>query len=148
MTAEQNKDLVRHWFARIDTGNPAVVDEFLATDYADYNPPPYPTTNEGREAARDRFHLALQVFSDFEHHIEDMIAEGDKVVTRITTVGTHTGELLGIPPTGKRVTMRGIAIHRIKDGKLVEHWAQFDALGLLQQLGAIPAPEPVPAEVH
>lgn len=80
--------------------------------------------------------------------MEDLLAEGDRVVPRISASGLHTGELLGIPPTGKRVTMNGIAIHRVQDGKLVEHWAQIDALGLLQQLGAIPAPGQAPADVH
>lgn len=61
-------------------------------------------------------------------------------MSRITGTGVHTGEFLGIPPTGRRVSMSGIAIHRVQDGRIVEHWAQIDALGLLQQLGAVPAP--------
>jgi predicted ester cyclase len=69
---------------------------------------------------------------------EDMIAEGDKVVVRSTFRGTHKGDLMGIPPTGKQVTMPLILIYRIADDKIVEHWMQADALGLLQQLGVIP----------
>jgi predicted ester cyclase len=94
----------------------------------------------GLEGARQAFSLALAAFSDFRHEIHDQLAEGDKVVTRVTGLGTHTGELLGIPATGKEVQMTGVAIHRIAEGKLAEHWALIDALGLLQQLGAIPAP--------
>ena len=76
---------------------------------------------------------------DFHHVVEDQIAEGDKVVSRITASGTHTGELPGVQPTGSRVTMTGIAIRRVAAGKLVEHWSQVDLLGLLQGLGIAPA---------
>ena len=72
------------------------------------------------------------------HTIEDQIAEGDKVVTRLRGRGTFTGECLGIPPNGKVVTIQGIAIHRIADGKLVEHWGVADKLSFLQQMDAIP----------
>jgi hypothetical protein len=79
-----------------------------------------------------------------------MLAEGDRVVTRWTARGTHRGELMGIPPTGKPVTMTGITINRLEGGKVVEDWTVFDQLGLLQQLGAIPAPgapQPAPDDV-
>ena len=69
-----------------------------------------------------------------------MAAEGDRVVTRLTAHGTQTGEFFGIPPTGRRFTMSGIAIHRIRDGKIVEHWHEIDMLARPQQLGVVPAP--------
>ena len=75
-----------------------------------------------------------------------MIAEGDKVVTRISAYGTQTGELFGIPPTGKQGSMSGIAIHRVVNGKIVEHWSEVDNLGVMQQLGVVPTPEPPPPE--
>lgn len=140
MSAEENKALVRRYLEQVDIGDVAVVDEFIGLNYADHNPPPFPGLAPGIKGARQAFVLALAAFSDFHHTIEDQIAEGDKVVTRISAYGTHTGELLGIPPTGKHVTMTGITIHRIANGKLVEHWAQIDALGLLQQLGAVSLP--------
>ena len=140
MSAEENKALVRRFLEQVDVGDIAVVDEFIAPNYNDHNPPPFPGLPPGREGARQAFVLALAAFSDFHHTIEDQIAEGDKVVTRISAYGTHTGELLGIPPTGKRVTMTGITIHRIANGRLVEHWAQIDTLGLLEQLGAVSMP--------
>jgi steroid delta-isomerase-like uncharacterized protein len=71
--------------------------------------------------------------------IEDQVAEGDKVVTRWTATGTHKGELMGIPPSGKKVRVTGIAIDRLEDGKIVESWSSFDQLGMLQQIGAIPS---------
>jgi predicted ester cyclase len=80
-------------------------------------------------------------FPDLHGTIEDQIAEGDKVVSRMTYRGTHQGELMGIPPTGKQVTMSFIGIHRITAGKVAEGWVNFDALGMMQQLGVIPSPE-------
>ena len=80
-------------------------------------------------------------FPDFQVTIEDLFAaEGEKVVLRFTFRGTHQGEFLGVAPTGKRVTMAGIDIFRIADGKIVELWGQEDVLGMMQQLGAIPEP--------
>jgi predicted ester cyclase len=77
-------------------------------------------------------------FPDIAHTIEDQVAEGDKVVTRLRAHATHKGELMGIPPTGEEVTIEGISIWRIANGKIKECWVNYDALGLLQQLGAIP----------
>ena len=138
-SAEDNKALVRQWFEEIDKGEQANFDRFLAPDYVDHNPPPMPVTTAAREAVKEYsagFRAALR---DFHHVVEDQVAEGDKVVSRITAYGTHCGELLGIAATGKPVSMTGIAIHRVADGKLVEHWSQTDLLGLLQRLGVVPA---------
>lgn len=77
----------------------------------------------------------------FRYTVEDMIAEGDKVAARATASGTHQGDFLGIPPTGKHATWSEIHIGRVVDGKFVEHWANSDQLGLLQQLGVVPTPE-------
>lgn len=99
---------------------------------------PFPGLPPGIAGSRKAFELALTSFSDFRHEIEDQIAEGDKVVTRIKASGTHTGDFLGIAPTGKQVTMTGTAVHRIANGKIVEHWSDIDALGLFQQLGSFP----------
>ncbi len=79
-------------------------------------------------------------FPDVHMDVEDMIAEGDKVVARVSVSGTHQGEFMGIDPTGNRVTITGIDILRIVDGKVVEHWGNFDDLGMLQQLGVMEQP--------
>ena len=79
-------------------------------------------------------------FPDLQQTIEDQIAEGEKVATRLTGRGTHQGELMGIPPTGNRVEAPGIVINRISGGKIAESWANYDAMGMMQQLGVIPAP--------
>jgi steroid delta-isomerase-like uncharacterized protein len=84
----------------------------------------------------------VTAFPDAHWTVEDLIAEGDKVVTRYTFRGTHQGELMGIPATGRVVTYTGIYISRLAGGKFVEDWVSFDALGLMQQLGAIPQMAP------
>ena len=73
-------------------------------------------------------------------HIDDLIAEGDKVVARTTMRGTHLGSFFGVPPSGKTVEMTGVHIVRIADGRIIEHWGNNDDLGLMRQLGAVPAP--------
>jgi predicted ester cyclase len=138
--SEANKALVRRWFAETDRGNGAIIDELCAPGYVDHSPP-LPGMGHGSEAVR-RANAALgAAFPDTIHIIEDQIAEGDKVVTRLRGRATFTGEILGIPPNGKVVEITGISIHRIVDGKLVEHWANADLLSFMQQLGALPAPE-------
>ena len=93
----------------------------------------------GPEAFRQMLRTLRTAFPDFKTTIEDVIVEGDKVAERVTSRGTHKGEFQGVAPTGKSVTMAGISMFRIADGKVVENWAMPDQLGLLQQLGAVPA---------
>ena len=135
--SEENKALVRRWFAEIDKGNWQIVDELITVDYIDHNPP-LPDMAPGREGVKQANTLLRAAFPDVRHTIEDQIAEGDKVVTRLTGRATFQGAILGIPPTGKVITMEGISIHRIAGGQFVEHWAMADQLSLYQQLGAIP----------
>jgi len=138
--SEQNKQLVRRFFEQIDSGEPAILEEFVAQRYNDHNPPPFPDLPPGIAGADKAFNLALIAFSDFKHEVLDQVAEGDKVVTRIRASGKHTGDFLGIAPTNRDVTMEGIAVHRIADGKIVEHWSTIDALGLFVQLGVVQPP--------
>ena len=140
MSTEENKKLVRDWIEAVDTGNPGVVDDYLSAQFTDYNPPPLPSAGPDIGSARAAFKDALGIFTDFRHEVLDQWAEGDTVVSRITGRGRHTGEFLGILPTGNEVQMEGIVVHQIKDGKIVEHRAQVDALGLMMQLGAFPPP--------
>jgi steroid delta-isomerase-like uncharacterized protein len=84
-----------------------------------------------------------QAFADQLHTVHDQIADGDRVIERWTMTATHAGEFMGIPATGRRVTLTGIDISRVEDGRIVEHWTECDMLGLLEQLGAIPAQEAV-----
>jgi predicted ester cyclase len=135
--SEENKALVRRWFAELDKGNDQIVDELVAIDYIDHNPP-LPDMAPGREGVKQANALLRAAFPDARHTIEDQIAEGDKVVTRITARATFQGAILGIPPNGMLITIEGISIHRIAGGQFVEHWAVGDNLSLYQQLGAIP----------
>ena len=141
MSTEANKALVRRWWEETDKGNLAIIDELCAPDYIDHSPP-LPGMGEGSAAVRKANETLAAAFPDTVHTIEAMIAEGDLVVTRLRGRATFTGECLGIPPNGKVVEITGITIHRVVDGKLVEHCANIDSLSFMQQLGAIPALEP------
>jgi steroid delta-isomerase-like uncharacterized protein len=136
MSTEENKELVRRYQEAYNTNNMDVLDEILAPDLISHSL--MPGLPPGRESLRQLQQLTLAAFPDFHTTIEDLIAEGDKVVARCTTRGTHKGEFLGTPPSGKPFTFTWISIFRIADGKIVEHWGEEDALGWLQQLGAIP----------
>ena len=140
MSTEQNKALVRQMVEEIfNRGNIGRADEFLAPDFVEREelPPGIPRDREGVKQLTAMLHGA---FPDFRATIDDMVAEGDKVVMRMTWRGTHKGEFMGIPPTGKSVSFGVIDIIRIAGGKFVEHWGQMDRMALMQQLGAIPAP--------
>ena len=137
MSAETNKALVRRFYEEIDKGNLDAMDEFVAEDYLDHNPPPFPGLPPGREGLKQSFKI-FQTATPGRHQIEDQIAEGDKVVTRLTSFGKHEGDLPGAPRTGNDLKMTSITIHRIADGKLVEKWAEKDVMGFLQQIGVIP----------
>ena len=134
-TAEANKAVVRRWFAETDRGNLSIIDELLPEDYLDHNPP-LPDLPSGREGVRRSVMLLRAAFPDAVHTIEDQIAEGDKVMTRLTTRATFVGECLGYRPTGKVVEISGIAVHRVARGRLVEHWAHMDMTSFMRQIGA------------
>ncbi len=137
MSTEENKAISRRWREELDQGNWAVLDEYLSRDFVLHMPGSPPQDQAGM---KDVLTMIYGAFPDFHTTFEDLVAEGDKVALRMTFSGTHQGAFQGIPPTGKQITVSAIVIDRIVDGKLVEHWSQFDALGMLQQLGAIPQP--------
>ena len=137
-TPDENKALVRRFYEEIDRGNIGILDELVAEDYLDHNPPPFPSTGSGRERLKQVFKLFWQATPGY-HQIEDQIAEGDKVVTRLTSFGKHVADLPGAPRTGNDMKMTSITIHRIAGGKLVEKWSEKDMISLLQQIGVMPA---------
>jgi ketosteroid isomerase-like protein len=139
MSAE-NKALVRRFYEEIDMGNLAAMDELVADEYLDHSPPSFLERGPGREGLKQSFKLFWGATPGY-HKIEDQVAEGDKVVTRLTAYGTHVGDLPGIPRTGNKLEMSAIVIHRIANGKLAEKWSSKDALGYMQQLGVMPGPE-------
>jgi steroid delta-isomerase-like uncharacterized protein len=139
MTTEDNKELVRRFYAEIDAGNIDAMDALVAEDYLDHNPPPFPGLPGGREGLKAAFRIFWEA-TPGRHEIEDQVAEGDKVVTRLTAYGRHERDLPGIPATGVEMRETGVAIHRIAGGKIAEHWSDRDDLPLMQQLGVISLP--------
>lgn len=135
-TLEENKEIV-YRLNEMWQGGLGIVDELVAEDYTNHNPI-VPDAPPGPEGFKQNVSALLTAFPDIDWTIEDVIAEGDKVVFRVTGHGTHEGELMGIGPTGREVTLSGIVIFRIRDGQVVERWAQFDTIGMLRQLGASP----------
>jgi predicted ester cyclase len=135
----ENKELVRRFYEEIDKGNLAAMDELVAEDYLDHNPPPFPDLKPGREGLKQAFKIFWEATPGY-HQIEEQIAEGDKVVTRLTSYGKHEKDLPGAPRTGNDLKMTSITIHRIADGKLVEKWAEKDVLGFLVQIGVMAPP--------
>ena len=137
MSTEENKALVRRFVQIWGKGSLDTLDELAAPNFSVY----YPLLREtvhGSEAFKQvlmGFHAGLP---DVEVVSEDVIAEGDQVVVRWTAQSRHTGALLGIPPTGKQVTLTGITIYRLADGKSVEEKGEEDALSFMQQLGVVP----------
>ncbi len=139
MSTDENKALVRRAYEElVNRGNLARIEELVREDYVDHTQAPgWPTDREG---LRQQVAYFRSAFPDIHVTLEELIAEGDTVAVRQTMRGTHRGEFFGIPPTGRPVTLAGIHLWRVADGQLVEHRANNDDLGLLQQLGAIPAP--------
>jgi predicted ester cyclase len=138
MSTEDNKAVVRRFYEEVlNQKKRAVLDEVFDPNVVDHFAPP--GTPGGLEGANQIFDMFLTAFPDLHFTVEDMIAEGDRVVARATMSGTQQGPFMGIPPTGKHVTITGIDINRFVGGKSVEHWVEMDRLGLMQQLGVIPA---------
>ncbi|MEU4211708.1 ester cyclase [Streptomyces sp. NPDC026206] len=140
MSAQENKKLVRRFYEEIDKGNVDALDELVAEDYHDHSPPPFPGFAPGREGLKQAFRMFWEA-TPGTHEIQDQVAEGDKVVTRLVARGVQEGDLPGIPATGKQIVMTAIVIHRVENGRLAEKWSDKDLLGFLQQLGVVPAPD-------
>ena len=137
MSSNENKRLVRRFYEEIDKGNLDAMDELVAENYQDHNPPPFPGLAEGREGLKQAFKIFWDA-TPGRHQIEDQIAEGDRVVTRLTCYGRHEGDLPGAPRTGNDLKMTSITIHRIANGRLAEKWAEKDVIGFLKQIGVMP----------
>ena len=137
--SEENKTLVRRVYDDMwNKSNPSVIDAVYAPNVMNHELPP--GMPQGIEGTKAYFGMFMSAFPDTQMTVEDQIAEGDKVVTRWTARGTHTGELMGIPPTGKQVTVTGINVDRVAGGKIVEEWGEFDMMSMMQQLGVVPTP--------
>ena len=137
--SEANKAIVRRYREIYNANQLDKLGEVLAADFAPHNL--LPGLPPGLDGIKMVHQGTLAAFPDLRVTTEDLIAEGDRVVERWSQTQTHSGApFMNIPPSGKKVRITGISIYRIKDGKIAEHWAEMDFMGVLQQLGAMPAP--------
>ncbi len=132
--AHHEKGVVRKFYEIIESGDVDAADKVVAEDYVNHNAIPGQT--QGLEGYKKAVAALGTAFADLQYTVEDQIAEGDKVASRITVRGTHKGEFLGVAGTGKTVTWSALVLQRVADGKVQESWLQWDQLGLLKQLGA------------
>ena len=140
MTTQDNKAIARRYFEEFfNQGNLAAAAEIIAPEYEKAGPSAVPGLPPGPEGSNIFVMVYRTAFPDITFTVDEQVAEGDTVVTRWTATGTHQGELAGIPATGNSVTVTGVSIDRVVDGKLVGGWNISDQLGLLRQLGVIPS---------
>jgi steroid delta-isomerase-like uncharacterized protein len=143
MSTTANKEIVRRFYEEVfNQRNVDAIDELVHPEFLNHDPTP--VASRDPESMKQFIHTITQAFPDHHHAIEDLIAEGDKVVIRCTLTGTHQGLFPGFldtPPTSKSICQRQIHILRIQDGKVSEHWVIRDDLTMMQQLGLIPQPE-------
>lgn len=138
MSTEQNKAVSRRFQEEFNNRNWAGCQALLTSDFVTHEAgAPGPMNAEAFTQMGQMFAAG---FPDLHVNIQDQIAEANLVATRMTFAGTHTGNFQGIPPTGKSINVNGILVDRIANGKIAEHWSQFDAMGMMQQLGVIPTP--------
>jgi steroid delta-isomerase-like uncharacterized protein len=141
VTTEENKAISRRVGEEIFNGGDLdLADELYAPDYVLHDPS-LPEDLHGPEGLKRYVAMTRAAFPDARVTVEDQVAEGDKVVDRWTARGTHTGEFMGIPPTGRRIEVSGVTISRFAGGKIAEDWYQGDDLGMMRQLGVIPSGE-------
>ena len=135
--SEENKEITRRFYEAINAGRMEIIDEVVAEDLVEHEE--FPGLASGREGVRQFMQMMRTAFSDFTMTIDDMVAEGDKVFIRATMGGTHQGEFMGIPATGKRIEVPFGDFVRFEIGKVVEHWVVTDTGQMMQQLGVMPA---------
>src|SRR5919112_4609134 len=140
--SEENKVLTRRSWEIVSEGNLDTLEDALAEVYAEDIVLHEPDEDvRGMEGLKQFVSMIRSALPDLRITLEDDLGEGNKVVSRWRAQGTHQGELMGVAPTGNEVAITGITIHRIEEGKIVEEWENWDALGLMQQIGAVPSPE-------
>ena len=143
MGLEENKAVVRRFVDEIFVGgSEAAVDELVAEDFVGHT---WPSSGDPRGDLKRAMERVAAGLADPAFTIEDMIAEGDRVAVRLTASATQVGPFMGLPPSGRRYTIGEIHVFRVRDGLVVEHWHQFDQLGLMRQLGALPGQGPAPS---
>ena len=138
MSTEENKALARRWAEEVwSEGNLDLIDELVLPDYVDHDPA-LPEEVRGPEGVRRYIEEFRDAFPDMRLSVEDQVAEADKVVSRWTARGTHRGAFMGVAASGNRLEMEGMSIDRFSEGRFVESWESYDALGMMRQIGAVP----------
>jgi steroid delta-isomerase-like uncharacterized protein len=136
MTTEENKTVVRDFIDSLFTkGDLGAVDDYLADDFVNHDPPV--GVSADREGMRAAGSISRAAFPDWHSDVHLLVGEGDIVVERFTASGTHKGELFGVAASGKVISLPGINVFRIRDGRIVERWGRLDELGLFRQLGLV-----------
>ena len=140
--SEENKAIARRALEEVWSGQGDLdaADELFASNFVGHDPAS-PEDISGPEGVKELASMFRNAFPDVQLSVEEQVAEGDMVVTRWIASGTHQGEMMGIAPTGKRVRVAGTSVERVVEGKIEETWDNYDALGMMQQIGAIPSPE-------
>lgn len=136
MSTEENKALMRRFLEASTASDPTIYRELMAPDFVAH----IPSGPANREAYLQHNAFFNVAFSDPQFAVEDLTAEGDKVVARVTWRGIHSGDFMGLPPTGKQIAIGAVITERFKDGKSVEHWSLFDQMSMMRQLGLLPPP--------
>ena len=137
MSSDQNKAIVRRLLEEPWKGNTSVVDELIDRSYIGYDPA-IPEPLRGPDGFKENISTYRSAYSDARITVDEQIAEGDKVASRWTGRGTHDGDLMGVAPTGKQVTVSGLTLSRLANGKVVEEYTNWDTFGMMQQLGVVP----------
>jgi steroid delta-isomerase-like uncharacterized protein len=139
MSTDESKDIVRRLYTEVlERGDLDAADDFVAVDYVEHGP--LPGQGKGIQGLKQRATMLRTALAP-RFSLEDVIAEGDRVVVRWRNEGTHVGDFAGIPATGRSYAIDGIDVYRVHDGMLIEHWDVVDQLTMLQQLGVIPVPQ-------
>ena len=137
---EDPKSLMRRFYDGINAGDVAVIDELVADEVVEHKE--FPGIEPGKEGVKQFFAMFRAAFPDLRMEPHEMLADGDLVCARVITTGTHQGEFMGIPPTGRRIETAMVDIVRTRDGQFAEHWGVADMMAMMQQLGAIPEEAP------
>src|SRR5258708_381458 len=140
VSTETNKTLAKRYLDVVNGQKLNQLDEIFASDYVHHDPNLPPDVQRGLDNYKRGISGFITAFPDLQGTAEDIVAEGDRVVTRLTWRGTHNGDLMGIPATGRKVNFSTIEIQRVANGKIAEGWVTFDAMTMMQQIGAVPTP--------
>ena len=137
---EDAKNVVRRFYSEVSEGNLGVVDELVADDFVEHEE--FPGLEPTKEGVKQFFAMFRSAFPDLRMEAHEIVAESDLLCARGTMSGTHKGEFMGMPPSGKHIEIEGFDMLRIRDGQVTEHWGLMDAMTMMQQLGAMPEQAP------